>query len=231
MDRKPAIAIIDDHPMLRAGLSGVLASRGFEVVAQVDSGDDFVAVLQEGESVDLVLLDIDLGDENGLAVLQRLRKIRPELFVVILSHHDEAHIVQTALDRGAHGFILKRESGETLAVTLKSILQGVTPVLSPMIQVALRRDSERKKPIDELSARELEVLRLLAMGYRYREIADDLGVSKRTVEYHSQALREKLDAESLVDLVRIADEYLPRESLNKAAREKRKREDGGATNT
>lgn len=209
--------------MLRAGLSGVLASRGFEVVFQGDNGDALMAALNEeaGEAIDLVLLDIDLGDEDGLSVLRRLRSEKPELAVVILSHHGEgdgeAHIIRDALDRGADGYILKRESGETIAVILKSILQGVAPVLSPMIQVALRRDSEARKPIDDLSEREVDVLRLLAMGYRYREIAEDLGVSKRTVEYHSQTLREKLEAESLVDLVRIADQYLPRSSLNKDA--------------
>lgn len=203
------IAIIDDHPVLRSGLTGALSSSGFNVALQTGQSNALFDFLANGNSLDLLLLDYDLGVENGLNILSKIKNGKWKFPVVLFSHIDDWQIIQKALDGGASGFLSKQESVQTIAVMLHSILQGVSPVLSPILQVVMRKTIDRKTPLDQLSARELEVLRLLVSGYKYKDIAEDLAVSRRTVEYHAQSVREKLEVDNLVDLVRIADKYLP----------------------
>lgn len=207
-----AVLLVDDHDVVRLGVRQVLEGLGRPCqVRDASSVREALAALAAGP-VDLVLLDLSLGDELALGSLPRLRDAAPGARVLVLSSMPEDLYAERCLRAGADGFVSKGALASTLLDAVVAVLGGRLWVSPERRDVLLRRAAGRGAPEPagraDLSTRELEVLRLVAAGRSTREIADQLNRSVKTIETHKQALKLKLDADSPAMLVRKAIAYL-----------------------
>src|SRR5262245_44775572 len=176
------------------------AEEGIEVVGDVGTAEDALRGLERLEP-DLVLLDVEMPGVGGIEGSERVLKRRPEAKVVILSMLDDQQTVNDAFAAGASGYVLKRSADEELVRAVRAVLRGER-YLDPALGATLAAPTAG--PLSQLSDRELEVLRLLALGYTNSEIASKLYVSTRTVESHRRNVSVKLRANSRSELVRLA---------------------------
>ena len=202
------VLIVDDHDIVRIGVRHVLEARA--QVFEATSLHEAQSFLARGRC-DLLLLDLGLGDEFSLTTLPQLRAAHPALKIIVLTSMSEDLFAERALRAGADGFVMKSELARTLLQAIDTVLGGHVHVSPALGSVLLRRMSGRsaasKESADDqpdLSAREIEVLRLIAAGKSTRDIADALNRSVKTIETHKQSLKLKLGADSPAALVRLA---------------------------
>jgi len=163
---------------------------------------------------DILILDISLNGPDGLDLLKNIRARDPSLPVLILSMHDESIYAERALRAGANGYIMKQEATEKVLVALRRILSREiyvsSRVASKMLQqfVGASSTSARHSPVDDLSDRELEVLRLMGDGHGTRQIAEELHLSVKTIETHKERIKHKLGIKHAPDLSRRATEWM-----------------------
>lgn len=190
------IMIADDHTMFREGLKSLLQPDDeIEVVAEAEDGEICLEKMKETE-IDILLLDIMMPRKNGLQVLEEVRIQNPEVKVLIVTGHDEPEYLMWSVDHGAIGYVLKESGAEELKKAIHMIIQGQTyiqPRLLSVLQAKQIEKSEDERRIEHLTNRELEVLRLLAVGMYNKEIAEDLHISERTVKNHVSNIFKKLD--------------------------------------
>jgi two-component system response regulator NreC len=208
------ILIVDDHGVLRAGLRALLSAESdFEVVDDAANGTDALRLATELVP-DVVLLDMSMPGPNGIEVTRQLKKMLPETRVLILTVHEDETMLQEAIRAGASGYILKRAVESELIDAIQAVWRGDLYVHPAMTRALLKAISpvmqppqgSQEGPIEALTPREAEVLRLIAQGYTNRQMADHLSISVRTVESHRANLMGKLGLRSRVDLVRYAKE-------------------------
>jgi DNA-binding NarL/FixJ family response regulator len=203
------ILVADDHPIVLAGLRRLLdAQESYTVVGE--AGDGFEAVaLAARTPVDLAILDISMPRKTGLQAAQEITRREPRTRVVMLSMHvDEAYVLES-LAVGACGYVLKTAIDRDLLAACRAALRGETFLYPAAVQALIREHREhhraRVEPSDgELSARELEVVKLIAEAYSNDEIAAQLVISKKTVERHRANILEKLGMHDRVELTRWA---------------------------
>ena len=201
------ILIADDHAVLRKGVMETLQEElGGEVkFGEAQNGRQAIGQLQETKW-DIVLLDIQMEGRSGLEILADIKKTNPRLPVLVLSMYPETEFAVQALKRGAAGYLTKQSAPEELITAIKKILGGgryVSPQLAERLAMDLQRKSDAL-PHEALSARELEVLRMVATGKSLKEIASDLSLSIKTIgTYHTRIL-EKMSMNSDVELTRYA---------------------------
>jgi DNA-binding NarL/FixJ family response regulator len=201
---KARILLADDHAVVRRGLRLVLdAEPDLQVVAEAGDGREAVdAALRE--PVDLAVLDVSMPRLTGLQAARELSGRRPELRTLILSMHDNEEYLFEALRAGASGYVLKTAADHDLIEACRAAVRG-EPFLYPGAVTALVREFlDSGAPGDPLTARELEVVKLIAEGYRSRAIADELVISEKTVERHRSNILEKLGMRDRVELTRYA---------------------------
>lgn len=207
---KPVYKVIltDDHQLVRSGLRLHLESRGdIRVIGEAGNGEELLRLLAGGEC-DLVLIDLAMPGMNGLETLPRLRELHPGLACIVLSAYPD--YAREAKRLGASGYLLKSEPAERVAEAVRTVLKKGRRVFSdglPFTETA--EDSLNMSEAPEvapgvLSRRELQVLRLLAQGYKHAEIAAELSVVERTVEFHKQNIKAKLKLPTTAQLVRYA---------------------------
>jgi DNA-binding NarL/FixJ family response regulator len=198
------IAIAEDQRLIRELLVGVLAREAdFEVVAEVGSGREAIA-LAESTRLDLLVLDVSLPDMDGIEVARTLRKTRPTLSILALSIHEEPHVVREMLQAGADGYVVKSATLGELVQAVRVLNQG-RMYLSPSItRHAVARDAGLLAGVAQLSAREREVLVLIANGHQSRVIALKLGIKKGTVEVHRRNIMTKLGLHTIAELTKYA---------------------------
>jgi DNA-binding NarL/FixJ family response regulator len=206
------VVVADDHAVVRQGIRTVLASDDrFEVVAEAASGDEALALATEHEP-DVLLLDITMPGMTGLEVASRLREAAVPVRMLVLSMHDRPEYVLEAVRAGAHGYLLKDTGPRELREAVRAVHEGETyfsPTVAERLTAALRGELERESrrgPLQLLTQREQEVLRLIAGGRTNKEIAAELGISPRTVESHRESLTRKLRIRSIAGLTRFAIE-------------------------
>jgi len=208
------VLIVADNILFREGLASILASKsGFEVIGHVGTARAAVDSVMQSQ-VDLVLMDIDLPDGSGLAVLREIVVRRPSCNVVMLTGLDSDENLFEAFRSGARGYVLKSTPSAQLIKALEALGQG-HPVLSrQMVRRILEefsrlgRDHRSHVPaLDQLTARELDVLRQLASGATNSEIAVRLVISENTAKAHVRNIREKLGLDSRQQLVGFARRY------------------------
>jgi len=199
------IVIADDHGVLRAGLRALLNSEhDLEVVDEAADGDAAERLALRVKP-DVVLLDISMPGPNGIEVARRIKKQLPDTQVLILTVHEDESLLRAALDAGASGYIVKRAVESELINAIRAIAHGDVYVHPAVTRGLLRRGASARTAAEArgtaLSRRELEVVRLIARGRTNREIADDLGLSVRTVETHRANAMGKLMMTTRSELV------------------------------
>jgi two-component system, NarL family, response regulator NreC len=198
------ILVVDDDAILRAGLMLLLAQEaGFECVGEAASAEQALG-LTEQLRPGLVIMDLEMPGMGGLEGVAALRERHPGVAVLVLSMHGTADWIRRAFEAGADGYVRKTAVPHELGQAIRSVADGQR-YLHPALGAALMEPVvETRTAVDLLTPREVEVLRLLALGYSNREIADSLVISIRTVESHRARLMAKLDARSRSELVRHA---------------------------
>lgn len=203
------ILIADDHPVFRAGLKQTLVSNPRNLTVSVDeatNGREVLALVNRHD-YDLVFLDISMPGRTGLEVLASLRELRPRLPVLILSMYSEDQYAVRAMKGGAAGYLTKDGEPEDLWNAIDAVLGGQRHFSAAVVDQLIRElDSPRpgSAPHERLSARELQVLRMLARGAALTRIAAELAVSLSTVSTHRTRILRKMDLNSNADLVRYA---------------------------
>ena len=203
------IVVADDHALVREGIRRVLDEEpGFEVVAEAADGETALARVAELQP-DVVVLDISMPGLSGLEVARRLRERHPDVRALVLSMHDDTEYVLRAVRAGAAGYLLKDDAGpQLLRQAVRAVHAGdsfFSPAVATRLTDALRADpAASEDPLGPLTTRELEVLRLVAGGRSNKQIATELGISRRTVESHRESLMRKLGIRTVAGLTRFA---------------------------
>lgn len=207
------VLIVDDHPLMREGLRELIGAEPDMLVC----GDaaDAAGALKAVESLrpDVVVLDITLGSDDGIALVRDLPARVPNLRILVVSMQDEALYAERLIALGARGYVMKQEPADVFIGALRRVAQGehhVSAALATRLYGRLARHRgapAAATPTDGLTEREREVLRAVARGRTTREIATDLGMSAKTVDSHRRNIREKLGLGSAGDLVRYAVQW------------------------
>lgn len=190
------LIITDDHSMIREGLKQLLELEGdFEVIAEASDGIECLKCL-ETLKPDVLLLDINMPNKNGLEVLKDLKSKKLKVKVLILTVHNEVEYLLKAVDIGVDGYVLKDSESEELKKAILAITRGenyIQPNLIPMLNAKmLHRDSDNDK-IESLTRREMDVIKSLAIGMYNKEIAIKLEISERTVKNHVSNIFKKIE--------------------------------------
>lgn len=206
---KIRVLLADDHQVVRSGLRMVLdAEPDIEVVAEAGDGADALELALAAD-VDLTILDVSMPRMTGLQAAAELHRQRPELRILMLSMHDNEQYFFEALKAGASGYVLKSAANRDLVAACRASMRG-EPFLYPPAVAALVRDyldgarRGETPPEDPLTAREMEVVKLIAEAHTSEEIAERLVLSKKTVERHRANILSKLGMRNRVDLTRYA---------------------------
>ena len=191
------VVIVDDHKMVREGIKQLLEFDGkIKVVGEAGNGLECVELLNTGKLPDVLLLDINMPEMNGLEVLQYIRKNKIDIRVLILTVHNEAEYLVKAVDMNIDGYILKDSESEVLKNAIYAVCEGenyIQPELIPMLNSRMiNRDMDKEK-LKSLTKREIEVLKAIAAGLLNKEIATNLGISERTVKNHISNIFKKID--------------------------------------
>jgi DNA-binding NarL/FixJ family response regulator len=209
---KKRILVVDDHPIVRQGLS-LLINRETDllVCGEAEEAMGAMHVLASARP-DLLIVDISLSGPDGLDLLKNVRASHPTLPVLILSMHDESIYAERALRAGANGYIMKQEATEKVLVAVRRILGGEIYVSDRIANQMLKHyitgsGTLRSSSIADLSDRELEVFRLIGEGHGTRQIADELHLSIKTVESYQAHIKEKLSLRSGRELMQHAIQW------------------------
>ncbi len=206
---KIRVLLADDHEVVRSGLRMVLeAQSDIEVVAEAGDGSQALERAL-AEDVDLTVLDVSMPRMTGLQAAAELHRRRPELRILMLSMHDNEQYFFEALKAGASGYVLKTAANRDLIEACRACMRGEAFLYPPAVATLVRDylDGARHgevPPEDPLTARELEVVKLIAEGHTSEEIASQLVLSKKTVERHRANVLGKLGMRNRVDLTRYA---------------------------
>jgi DNA-binding NarL/FixJ family response regulator len=207
---RPTVVIVDDHELFRAGVRAELEGL-VEVRSEAGAVEPAVAAILR-EKPDVVLLDVHMPGGGGVEVIRQVTRTQPAQRFLALSVSDAAEDVIGVIRAGARGYVTKSISGEELAAAIRRVRDGdavFSPRLAGFVLDAFQgemSEAEVDPELDQLTLREREVLRLLARGYLYKEIALDLEISPRTVEAHVSAVLRKLQLSSRHELSRWAVE-------------------------
>lgn len=190
------IMIADDHSMIREGLKNLLELDGdIQVIAEAVDGVDCLEKLKVCMP-DVLLLDINMPRKNGLEVLQSLKNSRSKVKVLVLTVHNEVEYLMKAVDIGVDGYILKDSESAELKKAIFAVAEGknyIQPSLIPALNSKMIEKNQDEGKIESLTKRELEVLKLLAVGMYNKEVAEKLDISERTVKNHVSNIFKKLE--------------------------------------
>jgi DNA-binding NarL/FixJ family response regulator len=209
-ERLPTVVIVDDHELFRAGVRAELEGL-VDVRAEAGAVEEAVAAILR-EKPDVVLLDVHMPGGGGVEVIRHVARDRPAQRFLALSVSDAAEDVIAVIRAGARGYVTKSISGEELAEAIRRVRDGdavFSPRLAGFVLDAFQGEipeAEIDSELDQLTLREREVLRLIARGYLYKEIAQRLDISPKTVEAHVSAVLRKLQLSSRHELSRWAVE-------------------------
>jgi len=212
MKQRIRIVIAEDHTILREGLRALITSDpDFDVVGEAEDGLEAVSCAQR-LNPDVVLMDLSMPRMNGMEAIREIKRVSPETKILVLTVHKNEEYILASFQAGARGYVLKDASHHQLIAAIRTVLKG-NPYLCPAVSaVVLDGYLERKEGFksesswDSLTAREREVLKLIAEGYRNKQIADLLCVSAKTVEKHRANLMKKLDLHGVPALTALAIE-------------------------
>lgn len=208
------VLIVDDHTIVRTGLRALIKGEaGMELVGEATCGEEALQMAQALRP-DVMVLDLSLPDLDGIQVTRKIKREQPDLHVLILTVHEDEALLREAIRAGASGYIIKHAAESELISAIHSVKIGDLYVHPRMIRTLFTEPEKPEpssitdsSPEEQLTPREIEVLRLIVQGYTNRQIAELLSLSVRTVEGHRGNLTEKLGLHSRVELARYAREH------------------------
>ncbi len=198
------LILVDDHPLFREGISARLSMhQGIDIISEAENGRQLLEQLTTC-SPDIVMMDINMPDINGMDALEMVKEKYPSIKVIMLSMHDDKEYILNVIRAGAEGYLLKDISGEEMISAIIKVYEG-SKCFSNEIAEILAQDTNQKN--DVLTTREQLVLRLISHGYNNKKIAVELDISVRTVETHKRNIKQKLMINTTSGLVRYAIEH------------------------
>ncbi len=201
--RSMKIVLVDDHSLILDGLKKLLEEDDMLEVLDTQSNVPDAIRSIDKHKPDLVITDYSMGDDDGLGLIQKTRRLYPDMKFIMLSMHDEAHLVKEVLKEGVNGYVLKKDTKEELLAAIYAVRGGkmyLSNDINAMLVKSLYEPDEGKL----LTAREREVLHLIAKEYSNKNIAEELFISERTVETHRKNIFRKTKTSSIVGLIKFA---------------------------
>ena len=212
MKQKVRIVLVEDHTILREGLRALLtADPDFEIIGEAADGREAVRFVEK-QIPDLILMDLSMPRMTGMDAIREIKKRYPQTKIIALTVHKTEEYLRTTLQAGADGYVLKDATHDELMMAIENVLKGKTylsPGVSGKVIEGYLEGKESQIPASKmglLSQREREVLKLIAEGYKNKEIATDLCISLKTVEKHRANLMKKLDLHNAAALTAYAIE-------------------------
>jgi len=207
-DKPITVILADDHPIVRAGIRAELEKLpNLRVAAEADDGRQAVELVAL-HNPDVVFMDISMHGLNGLEATTRISRDHPKVRVIILSMHQSEEYFWQALRAGAAGYLLKKAATAEISIALEQVLGGEVflskEISNRLVQRLPAQIARQKRPIDQLTERQREILQLIAEGQTTKAIALILNISAKTVEYHRMRLMEQLNIFDIPGLVRFA---------------------------
>ena len=203
---RPRILLGDDHTLVLDGFRKLLEDR-CEIVGAAEDGRTLLRMAQELEP-DIITLDISMPQLNGVDAARKLKKILPRTHLIFVTMHDDPAYVNEAFKAGASGYLLKRSAGSELRQAIQSVMDGqcyVTPLVAKgLVQSVISRGRPPVLQDKSLTARQREVLQLVAEGMTVKEIASALNLSPKTVEFHKSQIMTQLDLHTTAELTKYA---------------------------
>lgn len=198
--KKHTVLLVDDHRILLEGLKNLIQSP-FELKDTASSGAEALALIKTNE-YDLLITDYEMPGLTGLELVKAAKVAQPEIKIIVLSMHDDPSIVKELLRSGALGYILKKDTYKNLMEALNKVIEGKRYLSNEIAEMLISTPEE--EDIGVLTAREVEVLRLVAKEFNSRQIAEILFISERTVETHRKNILKKTGSSNLVGLIKYA---------------------------
>jgi DNA-binding NarL/FixJ family response regulator len=205
------ILVVDDHDIVRQGVCALVTSQpDWEICGEARSGREAISMAADLKP-DVIIMDLLMPDLNGLDAARQIKKHLPSVEVLVLSGHEDSDLIQSVFDAGIRAYIFKSQARTHLVPAVTALLARKPYLTSHISEVLFRRfeqqatGSEKEGRADAaLTAREREIIQLLAEGRSNKEVASDLSISIKTVETHRASIMRKLNLDSLSDLVRYA---------------------------
>lgn len=214
---KKRVLIVDDHPMMRKGLANTVESEpGYEVVLQLERAEQVLEVLEDHE-LDLLMVDISLPGMNGIELVKNVIFRKPEQKIIVISRHEENLYAERSLRAGAKGYVMKFESAEVILKAVRKVINGGVYISDSVSERMLENSicgnkNPSKTPIETLSDRELEVFELMGKGKSTSEIAEQLHLTKKTIETYRSRTKEKMGFKTSTEMLINAVKWLSIES-------------------
>ncbi len=205
MSPRIRVMLADDHAVVRAGYRFLLENvQDIEVVAEATSGEDALVQFEQVKP-DVLVIDLTMPGIGGMEAIRRLRASRPEARILVFSMHENAALVEHALQEGVAGYISKNSSPDTLVTAVRRIAAGNVYIDSELAQnLVLQQSRGQREALAGLSTRELQILRLFAEARGVDEIAESLSLSSKTIANYLTQIKDKLNVSTSAELVRLA---------------------------
>lgn len=201
--------IIDDHPITHLGCRRLLQEAGFATVFEASNAEDGLRAFRRSRP-QLVVLDLGLPGASGLSLISSILTQDPQAIILVFSMHDDAVLAAKALETGALGYLTKSARPEDFLTAVNTVMKRrVYLSYSMATEVAILNTRQSVNPLNQLTRRELEVLKLIGAGKAYHEIAEELHLSYKTVVNTCTQLKNKLGIKTLAELIRFAIEHTP----------------------
>jgi two-component system invasion response regulator UvrY len=211
MSNPTKLVLVDDHSLLRNGLASLISNIGYEVLYECGNGQDLIDKIGKNELPDLILMDIRMPEMDGFDTTLWLKKNYPLINVIALSMHDDENCIIRMIRNGARGYILKDASTQELKSAIESVMSKgfyYSDLVSGRLVRSIREDDNEEQNVRKLvlglNAKEIEFLKLAATELTYKEIAEKMHLSPRTIDGYRDSLFQKLDIKSRVGLVLFA---------------------------
>ena len=214
MNAKYSIVLVDDHTILRQGLKAILENHArFKVVGEARDGLEAIQCARDFQP-DVIITDLTMPRMNGMEAIREIRSVSSHTKIIVLTVHDAEEYVFASLQAGADGYVLKDADNSELILSIESVIRGqryLSPGISEKVVQGYLKSGQENTPVtfiwDTLTKRERETLKLIAEGYKNKEIAELLCISPKTVEKHRENLMKKLDLHSATALTTFAIEH------------------------
>lgn len=197
------VVLVDDHTIVLDGIRSLLEKvQGLTVERSFSSGTAALKYFEAGDA-DLLITDFNVPDMDGLSLIHTTMRIRPDMRIIVLSMHNEVHLVKEILKTGVHGYMLKNDSHKELIQAIAEVMSGRV-YMSSDVNKMLIQDMQNPDEGKLLTDREREIVKLIAKEYSNKQIAEELFISERTVETHRKNIFRKTGTGSLVGLIKFA---------------------------